>query len=108
MKVRKIGMFTQLFLWLAILLLLGNGLLGIFIYNRSESALFTQIQSNAKNIAQCAAANVSGNILKRIDIVKCLKLLTTNDLKQIEEELELKNYITPEKFEKFLLNYNFT
>ena len=68
MKVRKIGMFTQLFLWLALLLLLGNGLLGIFVYNRSETALFTQIQSNAKNIAQCAAANVSGHILKEIEI----------------------------------------
>ena len=83
MKVRKIGMFTQLFLWLAILLLLGNGLLGIFIYNRSESALFTQIQNNAKNIAQCAAANVSGNILKRIDIGE----EDTKDYAMIIEEL---------------------
>ncbi len=68
MKVRKIGMFTQLFLWLAILLLLGNGLLGFFIYSRSETSLFTQIQNNAKNIAQCAAANVSGDILKELEM----------------------------------------
>lgn len=68
MKVRKIGIFNQLFLWLAILLLLGNGVLGIFVYHRSEDALFAQIQSNAKNIAQCAAANVSGDILKEIEI----------------------------------------
>ena len=68
MKVRKIGMFNQLFLWLAILLLLGNGVLGIFVYHRSEDALFAQIQSNAKNIAQCAAANVSGNVLRKIEI----------------------------------------
>ena len=45
MKVRKIGIFNQLFLWLAVLLLLGNGVLGIFVFNRSEVALFVQIQS---------------------------------------------------------------
>ena len=63
MKTRKLGMFTQLFLWLAVLLLLGNSLLGVLAYNRSETALFRQIQSNAKNIAQCAAMNVSGDLL---------------------------------------------
>lgn len=68
MKVRKIGIFNQLFIWLAILLLLGNGVLGIFIYNRSESILFQQIQNNAKNIAQGAAANVSGNVLQEIEV----------------------------------------
>lgn len=68
MKVRRIGIFNQLFLWLAILLLLGNGILGIFVYHRSEDALFAQIQSNAKNIAQCAAANVSADKLVEITI----------------------------------------
>lgn len=66
MKVRKISMFNQLFLFLAILLLLGNGILGILVYKRSESSLFQQIQMNAMNIAKCAAANVSGEILKNI------------------------------------------
>lgn len=67
MKTRKLSMFTQLFLWLAILLLLGNSLLGFFAYGRSETALFRQIQSNAKNIAQCAAMNVSGDLLRTIE-----------------------------------------
>ena len=67
MKTRKMGMFTQLFLWLAILLLLGNSLLGVFAYNRSKTALFRQIQSNAKNIAQCAARNVSGDLLRTLE-----------------------------------------
>ena len=66
MKVRKIGIFTQLFIWLAILLLLGNVLLGYFAYTRSESALFTQIQNNVMNIARCAAMNVDGEILQQI------------------------------------------
>lgn len=66
MKVRKIGMFTQLFIWLAVLLLVGNALLGYFAYSRSQSALFTQIQTNVMNIAQCAAMNVDGELLQQI------------------------------------------
>ena len=66
MKTRKIGIFAQLFLWLAVLLLLGNSLLGFFAYSRSKTALFRQIQSNAKNVAQCAAMSVSGDLLRTI------------------------------------------
>lgn len=67
MKVRKISIFNQLFIWLAILLLVGNAVLGIAAYKRSESALFGQIQTNVKNVAQCAAMNVSGDIMKGIE-----------------------------------------
>ena len=67
MKVRKMGIFNQLFIWLAVLLLLGNAALGVMAYSRSEDALFEQIQSNAKNIAQCAAMNVSGDLLAGIE-----------------------------------------
>lgn len=68
MKVRKISIFNQLFICLAILLLAGNGVLGYSAYARSQSALFQQIQSNARNIAKCAAANVSGNVLIDIEV----------------------------------------
>lgn len=68
MKVRKIGIFTQLFILLAVLLLLGNGILGIFIYNRSKDTLFDQIQTNAKNIASCAAVNVPGEVLDKVEV----------------------------------------
>ena len=68
MKVKKSGVFRQLFLWLAILLLVGNASLGFFAYSRSETALFTQIQSNAKNISQCAAVAVDGEILEQIAV----------------------------------------
>ncbi len=68
MKVRKISIFNQLFIWLAILLLAGNGILGVFIYSRANNALFDQIQANAKNIAQCAAHNVKGEILETIEV----------------------------------------
>ena len=66
MRGHKRGIFKQLFLCLALLLLFGNAVLGLAAYNRSESALFEQIQSNAKNIAQCAAMNVDGNLLQGI------------------------------------------
>ncbi len=68
MKVRKVGIFTQLFIWLAILLLAGNAVLGFMAYSRSEQALFGQIQSNAKNVAQCAAMSVTGEVLQTIDV----------------------------------------
>ncbi len=68
MKVRKISMFNQLFIWLAILLLLGNGVLGTLIYGKANDALFDQIQANAKNIATCAALNVDGELLDTIEM----------------------------------------
>lgn len=68
MKVRKISIFNQLFICLAILLLAGNGILGYLAYARSQTALFQQIQSNARNVARCAAANVSGNVLAEIEV----------------------------------------
>ena len=67
MKIRKLGMFGQLFIWLAVLLLFGNVVLGYFAYSRSEAALFEQIQSNAINIAQCAAMSVTGELLVGMD-----------------------------------------
>ncbi len=68
MKVRKVGIFTQLFIWLAILLLAGNAVLGYIAYTRSKTSLFGQIQSNAKNVAQCAAMSVTGEVLQTIDV----------------------------------------
>ena len=67
MKVRKISIFSQMFLGLAVLLLIGDGILGYLTYSQSKASLFTQIQGNAKNIAQCAAANVSADVFQMID-----------------------------------------
>lgn len=67
MKVRKVSIFNQLFILLAVLLLLGNGVLGVFAYTRSADILLEQVQSNAINIAHCAAANVSGDVLRGIE-----------------------------------------
>lgn len=68
MKVRKISIFNQLFILLAILLLMGNGILGIVAYRHSEKTLFTQIQGNVENLAGVAAAQVNGELLQGIEI----------------------------------------
>lgn len=68
MKVRKISIFNQLFIWLAILLLVGNSILGVAIYSKANDALFDQIQINAENIASCAAMNVDGALLDAVEI----------------------------------------
>ncbi|MBE5895951.1 MAG: methyl-accepting chemotaxis protein [Lachnospiraceae bacterium] len=67
MKVRKVSIFSQLFVLLAVLLLLGNGVLGVFAYTRSADILLEQVQNSAINIARCAAANVSGDVLRGIE-----------------------------------------
>jgi hypothetical protein len=44
-------------------------------------------------------------ILKRINIKKCLKILSLEDLKKIEKELNIDEIITPEKFLKYKNKY---
>ena len=40
-------------------------------------------------------------VLKRIDITKCLKILTLNDLTKVEQELNLNKYIDNIKFDTY-------
>lgn len=47
----------------------------------------------------------SKKVLKRIDISKCLEFLSFDDLKRIESKLELKEYITPNKYLKYKKQY---
>ena len=46
----------------------------------------------------------SKKVLKRIDIDKCLDLLSFDDLKECERDLELEDYITPEKIAEYEKN----
>ena len=85
MGVRKRSIFTRLFVLLAVLLLAGNAILGFVAYSRSEQALFVQIQSNAKNIAQCAAMHVSGEQLRLMKVGD----EETEEYSMIVEELAL-------------------
>ena len=43
MKAWRIGIFEQLFVYLAVLLLGGNAILGVSAYHRSQESLFEQI-----------------------------------------------------------------
>jgi len=66
MKTRKLSICNRFFLLFAFLMLAGTGLLGYFSFQKSQSALLTQIQANAINIASCASANIDGELLQRI------------------------------------------
>ncbi len=85
MKVRKISIFNQMFIWLAVLLLLGNGILGVVAYRHSEDTLFEQIQGNVKNIASSSAAHVDGELLAGIEVGD----EGTDEYNQIIDQLEL-------------------
>ncbi|MBE5943810.1 MAG: hypothetical protein E7258_02710 [Lachnospiraceae bacterium] len=85
MKVRKISMFTQLFILLAILLLIGNGVLGVIAYRHSEDTLFEQIQDNVENLASSAAVHIDGAMLQSIDVGE----EGSDDYNQIVEQLAL-------------------
>ena len=68
MKVRKISIFNQLFIFLAVFLFVGNGCLGVLCYNHSKASLLEQIQGNVKNISQSAAAGINSEVLKTISV----------------------------------------
>ena len=74
-----------------------------------DSAYITMLILNSKlvkkflkNIAFLDSKRpYSKKVLKRIDIVKCLELLSFDDLKESENNLELSDYITHEKLSKY-------
>lgn len=66
MKVKKRSLFTRLFVWFAMLLLIGFGALCFTAYTQAKSSLFEQIQNNAVNLAASAAANVDGESLQAV------------------------------------------
>lgn len=64
------------------------------------------VKNFLKNIAFLESKRpFSKKILKRIDIRKCLKILSLEDLKKIEKELNIDEIITPEKFLKYKNKY---
>lgn len=63
----KHSVFRQIYVWLSILLLVGNSILGALAFNRSELALFREIQSNVKNIAQLASISVDGETFLAVE-----------------------------------------
>ncbi|MCR5254679.1 MAG: methyl-accepting chemotaxis protein [Acetatifactor sp.] len=59
MKVRKIGLSKRILLILSILLLVGDTVIGAFVYTRMQSLFISKVQENAKNLSACAAVSVN-------------------------------------------------
>lgn len=64
------------------------------------------VKNFLKNIAFMDSKRpYSKKVLKRVDFNKCLKLLSLNDLKESERDLELNYYIDDDKFNEYKSNY---
>lgn len=79
-----------------------------------DSAYITMLILNSdlvnkflKNIAFLDSKRpYSKKVLKRIDLKKCIELLTVDDLKEIEKKLELKEHVSLDKYRKYMLEVN--
>lgn len=78
-------------------------------FDEYDSAYITMLILNSplvkkflKNIAFLDSKRpYAKKVLKRIDLEKCLNILSLDDLKETEKELDLKEYITNKKFLKY-------
>lgn len=60
MKVRRVRVSTQIFIMVAMILVIADVMLGSFAYFRTRNLLITQHKDSAMNIARTAAASVDG------------------------------------------------
>ena len=67
MKVRRISMSTRIFIFLCVLLLASDVVIGFLFYNRSKNLLIEQMRENAINMANTAAATIDGDVLGRLE-----------------------------------------
>lgn len=67
MKVRKTSISLKIFIAIMALLIVSDVLIGVVMYNKSKSALVSQIKDSAMNIDRCVAASVSGDLLRNIN-----------------------------------------
>ncbi len=68
MKVRRISMSTKIFIYISLLLLISDGLIGVLFYQRSSGLLVSLTKENLKNISSSVAANVDGSIYRQIAV----------------------------------------
>lgn len=64
MKVRKVSLTKQIIFVLAVLLLIGDILIGVVCYNRVHALFIRQVQQNAMDLAKCAAMSVDVEAFK--------------------------------------------
>lgn len=59
MKTRKISLTVQLCVFVSIIVLIGDIVMGVVLSNRVQDMLLTSIRDNALNISKCAASTVN-------------------------------------------------
>ena len=60
-------MSTRIFIFLCVLLLASDVVIGFLFYNRSKNLLIEQMRENAINMANTAAATIDGDVLGRLE-----------------------------------------
>ncbi len=60
-------MSTRIFIFVCVLLLASDFVIGFLFYNRSKNLLIEQMRENAINMANTAAATVDGDVLGRLE-----------------------------------------
>ena len=70
MKVRKLSITAKILASSLILLILGEVIVGVAVYNRSKNLLIEQIKENVANVDRCIAATVDGDSLSQEGVLE--------------------------------------
>lgn len=68
MKVRRVSMSTRIFLFITILLLVSDAIIGVFIYNKAKDNLVEQMLTNDLSMAKTVASTIDGGRLQYVQI----------------------------------------
>ena len=70
MKVRKLSITAKILASSLVLLILGEVIVGVAVYNRSKNLLIEQIKENVANVDRCIAATVDGDSLSKEGVLE--------------------------------------
>ena len=70
MKVRKLSITAKILASSLVLLILGEVIVGVAVYNRSKNLLIEQIKENVANVDRCIAATVDGDSLSQEGVLE--------------------------------------
>ena len=68
MKVRRISMSTRIFIFISLLLLISDLIIGVVFYKKAKNLLLDQMRENAMNMCESIAANVDGDVYQTIEV----------------------------------------
>lgn len=66
MNVRKRRITTRIFIYISLVVLLGDIILGIALYNKTSNVLIEQISNNARDLAICAAGSINAEEFENV------------------------------------------